>query len=37
MNPDYDINKFQLPRINGKPWNKVKNIFINRFFQQAST
>lgn len=23
MNPDYDINKFQLPKISGKPWAKV--------------
>jgi hypothetical protein len=23
MNPDYDVNKFQLPKIKGKPWNKV--------------
>lgn len=23
MNPDYDVNKFQLPKISGKPWNKV--------------
>ncbi len=23
MNPNYDINKFQLPKIASKPWIKV--------------
>lgn len=23
MSPDYDINKFQLPKIGAKSWNKV--------------
>lgn len=26
MNPDYDINKFQLPKINAKPWSKVTTL-----------
>ena len=30
MNPDYDINKFQLPKINAKPWSKViASLFID--------
>ena len=23
MNPNHDVNKFQLPKISGKPWHKV--------------
>lgn len=37
MNPEYDINKFQLPKINSKPWNKVTFILIFRYFQWLST
>lgn len=31
MNPNYDINKFQLPKINSKSWNKV--IYLLYIFQ----
>lgn len=36
MSPDYDVNKFQLPRIGAKSWQKVKYIIYHRFSPQLS-
>lgn len=36
MNPDHDVNKFQLPKIPSKSWQKV-HFLLFRHFQAATT